>query len=230
MLTLFRNENKYYISKGSYLELSKILDVIMVKDSHIKVSGYLIRSLYFDDYNESNYQDVIDGNNERSKYRIRIYNGDSSVIHLERKSKVKGLVYKDSVSIDKQTCLDIINNKQLSIKDEYPELLKKFLIDKERKLLKPSAIVEYYRIPYICNNGNVRITYDYNLSASSDYSNFLNKDIRLSPLYGEETSILEVKYDEYIPSYISDILKRFDLSRQQFPKYVLCRQRVKEGI
>jgi len=230
MVVQLRNENKYYISKSSFLELSNSLNVLMDKDSHIKEEGYLIRSLYFDDYQESNYQDVIDGNNERSKYRIRIYNEQSDVVHLERKSKVKGLVHKDSIPIDKDICMSIIKDNQMVIKDDYPELLKKFLIDKEIKLLKPSAIVEYYRIPYICDDGNVRITYDYNLSASSDYSNFLNKDIKLSPLYGQESSILEVKYDEYIPSYISDILKRFNLTRQQFPKYVLCRQRVKEGI
>ena len=52
---------------------------------------YEIRSLYFDNMEDKALREKLDGISVREKYRLRMYNGDTSVIRLERKVKNCGL-------------------------------------------------------------------------------------------------------------------------------------------
>lgn len=73
-----RHEYKHIINYGDYLALKSRLGVFMKTDEHSIDGQYKIRSIYFDDMNDSCYQDKINGVNKRSKYRIRYYNNDLS--------------------------------------------------------------------------------------------------------------------------------------------------------
>lgn len=73
-----RHEYKHIINYGDYLALKSRLGVFMKTDEHSIDGQYKIRSIYFDDMNDSCYQDKINGVNKRSKYRLRYYNNDLS--------------------------------------------------------------------------------------------------------------------------------------------------------
>lgn len=75
-----RHEYKHIINYGDYLALKSRLGVFMKTDEHSIDGQYKIRSIYFDDMNDSCYQDKINGVNKRSKYRLRYYNNDLSYI------------------------------------------------------------------------------------------------------------------------------------------------------
>ena len=64
----------------------------------------------------------------------------------------------------------------------------------------------------------VRITIDYNISCSYDILNFFDKDIIRIPLMEEGKSILEVKYNDFIPDFIRYGLQ-LNLERVSFSKY-----------
>ena len=72
----FRHELKYYITEGDHALLSRKLSLTMEQDAFAKKSGgeYFIRSLYFDDRDDSAFREKLDGTDERDKFRIRIYN------------------------------------------------------------------------------------------------------------------------------------------------------------
>ena len=75
-----RHEYKHIINYGDYLALKSRLSIFMQTDKHSIDRQYKIRSIYFDDMNDSCYQDKINGVNKRSKYRLRYYNNDLSYI------------------------------------------------------------------------------------------------------------------------------------------------------
>ena len=55
----FRNEWKYYLSLWDCQVLRERFQAVMQRDPYAKGGVYILRSLYFDDYWDSSYQDWI---------------------------------------------------------------------------------------------------------------------------------------------------------------------------
>ena len=83
----YRHELKYLINEGEHTALACRMAPVFKLDKHAQAGGYTIRSLYFDDYCNSAYEEKDAGILMRKKYRVRIYNGGDKVIKLERKKK-----------------------------------------------------------------------------------------------------------------------------------------------
>lgn len=81
----YRHELKYLINEGEHAALACRMASVFKLDKHARAGGYTIRSLYFDDYCNSAYEEKDAGILMRKKYRVRIYNGSDKVIKLERK-------------------------------------------------------------------------------------------------------------------------------------------------
>ena len=90
----FRHELKYLISYAQKTDLNVRMAPLLGLDKHASNGGYMIRSLYFDDYWNTAYQEKVDGVLLRKKYRIRIYDYSDRVIKLERKRKSDSWIYK----------------------------------------------------------------------------------------------------------------------------------------
>lgn len=85
---IYRNEVKHEINAGDKAAIIANLRAVASPDPHVGKDGrYLIRSLYFDNLYDKALREKIDGVNEREKFRIRYYNGDTSFIQLEKKVK-----------------------------------------------------------------------------------------------------------------------------------------------
>ena len=114
--------------------------------------------------------------------------------------------------------------------NDQPDLIRKMCLQMKTKLLKPVTIVQYERIPYICRNGNVRVTFDINISSSSEVKSFLNRDIPVRPVMPSGWHLLEVKYDEFLPDYIYRALNLGILQPTAYSKYYLCRKYAQKGV
>ena len=92
-----RHELKFFISEMQYIVLSGVLDQVLHRDPNgDELNEYHIRSLYFDTVFNDAYYDKLDGQKNRDKYRIRIYNLSDRLIKLECKTKVGNLISKRS--------------------------------------------------------------------------------------------------------------------------------------
>ena len=98
----FRNEWKYLISTSEKDLLELRMRHILKKDPHAGDNGYMIRSLYFEDYFNSAYDEKESGILMRKKYRIRIYDYSDRSIKLERKKKYGSYIYKESAPLTKE--------------------------------------------------------------------------------------------------------------------------------
>ena len=83
-----RHELKCNINHINYVELRSKLPYIMNYDINAnKENSYRVKSLYFDNYRDKALMEKIFGINNREKFRLRLYNDDSSLIRLEKKVK-----------------------------------------------------------------------------------------------------------------------------------------------
>lgn len=224
----YRHEHKFLADERELVMIQNSLNRLLRLDRNVSENGsYRIRSAYFDDYRDTCLRQNEAGTDPRAKFRIRIYDASDQRIMLEKKSKKKEMTLKESAPLTRAQCERLLSGRPLpadarSMAD-YPELVRRFNTLVMMRLMRPKVIVEYVRVPFVCPEGNVRITFDKNISASGQTERFFEKDILKCPVMAPGQHILEVKYDEFLPSYISRRLELGTLRQTSFSKYYLCR-------
>ncbi|MBQ7955155.1 MAG: polyphosphate polymerase domain-containing protein [Lachnospiraceae bacterium] len=227
----FRYEQKYILTAGQILHLKNRLEGICFSDNYVLDNNtYKIRSVYFDDYNSSSYKDNEMGVDPRSKFRIRIYNCSHEQIVLEQKMKVSGKIYKERAFVDREFCELLLHDRgeEITYPNENP-LINRFLLAYHTRLLRPNIIVEYEREPYVYPDGDVRITFDRNISFSDDIEHFFEENLFMRPIMPVGKELLEVKYTEFLPDFLHQGLDIKNLQRCTFSKYFLCEKLRKNG-
>ncbi len=221
----FRHELKYVVSTAQLSLLENRVKNLLRLDSHTKDSNkYTIRSLYFDDYYDSCAKENENGTDPREKFRIRIYNHSSDRIMLECKRKERSKTLKTSCPLTVEQTKSLMLGKPLDNIGELPPLLQKFTYKMLRYRYRPVVIVEYDRVPFVYKSGNVRVTFDTNISSSTDIEHFLDEHIVKRPVMPVSTNLLEVKYDEYIPDFVYCNLQLQNLTQTAYSKYYICRK------
>ena len=221
---LFRHEFKYLITQSQVDVIKMRMSGVMKPDTHTGENGvYNICSLYFDDYYNRCYYENLSGVDPREKYRIRIYNHDTSRISLECKRKERGKTLKTSCIITEDECKQLMSGNVNLCSNTSPVFMK-FQNEIRLRGMRPVIVVEYERIPYVYSVGNVRVTLDTNLSSSSDIDGFLNNDMSRRPVMPAGMQLLEVKYNELLPDFIYKALQIDNLTQTAFSKYFLCRK------
>lgn len=227
----YRVENKYLIYEDQIAYLMARLDPFVKLDPMAPDGQYLIRSLYFDDYENRSLDENESGMDEREKFRIRSYNNQSDFLKLELKGKKSGYTRKASEEISKKETESIMQNRglqDLTFHENDGFLKKKLYASMCTKLLHGAAIVEYERTAFVDPIGNVRITFDKNIGGTTQIDTFFDERIPTVPVLNTGQHILEVKYDEILPDYIRTILDTGSLAKTSFSKfyYTLRRQNI----
>ena len=219
----YRHELKFLVPEHQLALIEFRLKMVMKQDVHQSEGKYNIRSLYFDDLFDSCMHENENGVDARKKYRIRIYDKNADVIKLEKKMKLRGMTKKVVTTIEKESCIKYMYAQSPCVSDMNSELEKELYVQMKSKGMTPVIIVEYERTAFVEKNGNIRITFDRNISGCDKVTSFLEKNISLVPLLPQGWHVLEVKYDEYFPDYIKDVLEIGSLQRTAFSKYYYAR-------
>ena len=112
MAAAFRHEYKYLCSNTQLRILQRRLEAMLRPDPHAGADGrYDIRSVYFDDPEDSCLLENLDGTDPRAKYRLRIYNGSDTRISLERKAKLRGMTHKDAVPVSRAAAEALLSGR-----------------------------------------------------------------------------------------------------------------------
>ena len=219
----YRVENKYLVSDIDLAIIRHRLQTVMQKDAHQKGDCYEIRSVYFDDIFNSCMEDNESGIDYRKKYRIRIYDPVSSPIKLEIKEKVHGFTRKTSCAISKDEWDAIYSDKyDFTFGARAP--MNELMLQRKKSRMMPKVIISYERNAFVYSPGNVRVTFDRNIMASSKIGSFFENRVEgLVPVLPKGMHILEVKYDEMLPDIIAKQLEIGKLSKTAFSKYYLGR-------
>ena len=240
---IWRHELKFIIDEAAFHRLYFGLRPVMHHDRHANgddpsgFSGYRIRSLYFDDAGRSGIFDKLTGSDPRHKFRIRIYNDNDQVIHLEKKIKSGNLTQKRSCRLSHDQTDALLQGEVDSLFDDalimYQEadgrgqrrqavLLQQFYTEIRTRLLSPVLLVDYERIPLVWPDGNVRITFDRFLSTGIYRQELWDPDAALLPALDHGQLIMEVKYDHFLPDFIRSAIQLPGTSLVAVSKYVQC--------
>lgn len=220
---VYRNEIKHEISAADKAAICASMRAVARPDPHAGPDGrYLIRSLYFDTPADKALREKLDGVSEREKFRIRFYNGDPSVMHLEKKVKRGGLGYKVSAPITAEEAQRIVDGDTDWMAVSGRGLIVELYAKMKSEGLRPKTIVDYTRTPFVYGPGNVRVTIDENIRTGLGCTDFLNPRCVTVPA-GEPVILLEVKWDDYLPAVIRRAVAVKSRRGAAFSKYQTCR-------
>lgn len=220
----FRHEIKHYINHSDYMVIkNRLMHVMKIDKNASENNEYKIRSLYFDNLKDKVLMEKINGINHREKFRIRFYNDDHSFINLEKKSKINGLCSKDSELITKEECEKILKGDIEFLRYSNKALFVEFYSKIKGDLLKPKSIVDYKREAYIYRLGNVRITFDKNIRTGIYSTKIFDNNLPTIEAIDNNIVVLEVKFDEFLPELIQDIIQTNERRASAISKYAASR-------
>lgn len=218
----YRHEWKHTLNYGDLLVLRQRLRAVMESDPHAIDGKYHIRSLYFDSPGDKALREKIDGVDLREKFRIRLYNCDPSVIHLEKKSKRNGLGTKYSAPLSAEEAQRIVEGDLDWMLSSGRPLVQELYCKMRYQGMRPKTIVDYTREPFVFRPGNVRVTLDYDIRTGLNCTDLLDPDAVTIPA-GDAPILMEVKWDEFLPSVIRDAVAVPNRRVGSFSKYAQCR-------
>ena len=222
---MYRVEDKYICAAQEMYQLQKRLETVLRADCNESTQeGYQVISLYFDDLADSCLDATREGSDQRLKYRIRIYNNSLSRINLEVKEKQGSRVYKRVRPITEMEMRMLMCGRCISSSSSMEDPAFLFNLAIQTRALRPKVIVAYERKAYVYAPGNVRITFDRNIRAGRQTIEFASGKISYDSLYGQD-AVLEIKYDEFLPEFILQLLEQSSLLQTAYSKYRLCRER-----
>ena len=191
-------------------------------EGHMQVDRYgetPIASLYYDTPDFRLIRTSIEKPAFKEKLRLRSYGlaDDTSPVFLEMKRKAYGVVYKRRVQTtiplvkrffdgDADICAEgQINTELTYFRDLYKDLA-------------PACMVIYDRTAFFEPGGDLRLTMDRDPRYRME-----DLDLRISmdgtPLLDEGCSILEIKVQQAMPLWLTDILSRGRIYKTGFSKY-----------
>ena len=219
-----RRELKYMINQGDYLILQQRLSKLFSHDLNAKNEGeYHIRSIYFDAPNDKVLREKIDGVNRREKFRLRMYNLNTSYIRLEKKTKESVVSHKQSARLTKSQVKQLLQGNLEWMRSSDNELILELYSKMNRQFLKPKTIVDYIREPFVYTPSNIRLTLDREIRTGLLSIDFLNPKQTTIQTF-ETYALLEVKFDAYLPDIVKHAIQIVGRQQTAFSKYAICRK------
>lgn len=153
------------------------------------------------------------------------WDDDLSFITLEKKIKHNDLCKKLDAPLTAEEYQRILQAPGPWMLEHPEPLVGELYCKMKLQQLRPRVLVSYVREPYIYRAGNVRVTFDSHIRTSlfeRDFAAGTLPDISATDAPGD--TILEVKFDAFLPEVIRGLLQVGTLRQQAFSKYGACRR------
>lgn len=219
----FRHELKHMVTPAEDAVLASRLSRLFRRDSHAGKNGvYRVNSLYFDTPDDKALAQKAAGVSDREKFRLRYYDRDLTFLRLEKKIKRGGLCSKRSARLTQEQAHQLLSGEIGFLLESADPLLTELYAKMKGQLLRPKTIVSYEREAFVYAPGNVRITLDRNLHTGLFSTDFLDPGRMHVPAAG--CTVLEVKYDAFLPDLVRLAVQTPDRKTGAYSKYAVCRK------
>ena len=211
-----RFEKKFFINLDQETKIKNKFKKIFDLEFN---NGYFCYSIYFDDFNYSTLKQKQEGLTQRHKIRLRTYFNDISKPtnkwNLEIKSKKNSKVKKNKKTFTNKEVMENLKKRNYSFfSNIFPETAKNYY--------RPVYVTYYFREAYVSQIlPHCRLTFDknircfkYNLDVLNNFK--LDTDYLLHP----KIILLELKYSNFLPYFISNFFQYLNLEQVTFSKYV----------
>ncbi|MCP4147956.1 MAG: polyphosphate polymerase domain-containing protein [bacterium] len=224
LIKVYRHELKFFISFTNQKILAETLRGTLELDPNGDENNeYWIRSLYFDTLEHNDFYDKEIGVTNRKKIRIRLYDVNQKKVKVEIKNKFEQYMLKETASLPREDAEELIRGNKEILLNHNNQILNRlyYLLSKDH--YRPAIIIDYEREAYIGPIQDIRITFDKNIRAGGIDFNIFDGNLNLVPVFDEPTMVVEVKYNRFMPTWITDILSTFHAERYAISKYCLGR-------
>ncbi len=223
MNVVLRQEKKFLISQDKMYQLSHQLANIMSMDTHGTSQGYMIRSLYFDSYDDRDYVEKCDGVELRRKIRLRNYGPEMDFAKLEMKQKQGPLQKKRSLKLSKEDSLRLISGDYSVLLQNDSAFAQECFYMMNQYQYRPKTVITYQRKAFVAKENSIRVTFDHHIKATETNYNIFDPDINENYIMDPYLAVMEVKFNGFLLSYIKDVINKCDGFETTVSKYFMGR-------
>lgn len=222
MLSVNRQEIKFYITKQESISLQSRLGEILKPDAFAQRGYYRVRSMYFDSLENIDFYEKLCGEKKRKKIRMRVYGKDPNTIKLELKDKDGAYQKKLSLLLSKDEADLMLNSDYGFLLERDEDNARLIYIIVTQGFYRPKRIIEYYRRAFVFPDFDTRITFDENIRSCDGYQDFFAKELPFVPGYNEGV-ILEVKFNGILVHSIQKVIEECCPFPVSASKYAISR-------
>lgn len=180
---------------------------------------YHVKSLYYDSPLYCAYREKIDGILQRRKFRIRTYEESPEVRFLEIKERFSNRIHKRKRFLKPEQYQAVLNRQRLSDLSDC-NVYNEFSYYCATTNIKPLLLIEYSREPHLgITDKTLRITFDSDIIVRKSKSlECTSTPYKVLP---NGYSILEIKFNNYMPHWVHSLVRKFSLRDTAYSKYCL---------
>ncbi|MDX9955991.1 MAG: polyphosphate polymerase domain-containing protein [Anaerolineae bacterium] len=228
-----RFELKYLVTLRKAENFKRALNAYLQPDGNGNGCGaYELASLYFDSPDYRCYWEKVDGIKFRRKLRIRRYGTgapleDETPVFVEIKQRVDRVTQKRRALLPYREALRLCYDRDLpehethdaAVIEEIATLLWQYN-------LHPASLIQYRREAWIGSDYDIglRVTFDTEMRYHTNFRGTgveLDDTLAQKPLFPPEWVIVEIKVNERIPYWLTELVASHNLSLVRVSKY--CR-------
>ena len=211
-----RYEMKYLLNSEQTARFREKLKGHMRIDQYGKTS---IASLYFDTPNYQLIRSSLEKPCFKEKIRLRSYGlaTEESPVFLELKRKAQGIVYKRRI----QTTIPLASRflKETNDLNDDGQISREIAAFRDHyQKLRPTCLIIYDRTAYFEPDGDLRLTIDENPRYRTEDLT-LTESMDGKSLLDSGWTILEIKVQNAMPLWLTDILTECGIRKGSFSKY-----------
>ena len=235
-LSFERFEYKYFVPKMLLGPIRRFIAPYMVRDkhsAHSPLGRYTITNLYLDTPELSLYWAHRNGALDRYKLRLRAYGEQADgALFFEVKRKVKQVVLKNRVRIKREVVETLLRNGHGPLPSTLAaHNLEDFMGRYVRGGCLPVVLLRYEREAYESVFGEyARLTFDrgiryqpaQGMDLRGEEENWIYLDHPTNTWGVEKGVLVELKFTRFLPAWMVDLVRTFDLERHEFSKYLVA--------
>ena len=225
-----RFELKYLITEEVARAMRDYLSPYLVADEFAAKSptlAYPNHSLYLDSNDLITYWDVVNGNTNRYKLRLRYYNDDPTTpIFFEIKRRASGAILKERGAVKREFVAALLggqfpeshhmvsgNPKQLAALQNFCRLM-------QRCSATPKTHVSYLREAWMSPADNsVRVTFDREIRIDPHFEPVITTRMEKPVMPWGNQVVLELKFTSRFPDWFRDMIQMYNVMQCGVAKY-----------
>ncbi|MGW4500000.1 VTC domain-containing protein [Micromonospora sp. NPDC004336] len=221
-----RYEIKYLVDDATARALRDEFAARMERDSHGDTGGYGVWSVYYDTTGLRFYWEKIEGLRFRRKLRIRHYGDrfavtDDTTVYVEIKQRVNRVTQKRRIALPYRLARELCDRRVPVDHDGCPPAFVEEVLELVAGLdLRPVAMTGYQREAFVGRDADVglRVTLDHRVRGR-DRDFHLGADAENRLIVPAKLTVVEVKANERVPHWLTDLAVRSDMSVVRMSKY-----------
>jgi hypothetical protein len=224
-----RFEMKYLVREETAQAIRRYLSCYMTPDefaADLPNRSYPVHSLYLDSPDLATYQAVQTGEKNRFKLRIRYYSDNDSTVYFEIKRRTNDVISKMRAKVKREAVQSLLNGQPPQLRHlAKPDGKQLFALQEFCRLMHnlgaaPKSHVAYMREAWMSPGSNsLRVTFDRGVRCETEFGVNLKTALGEAVAPFEDKVVLELKFVDRLPNWVSEMVRLFGLVRGGAPKY-----------